>query len=242
MAITTRDVPYSDGDVALHGVLAWDDAAGAPLPGILLVHGGAGLDDHAREQARRYAALGHTVFACDMFGDGVIGDRERMIARLVGMRDDPTRLVQRARAGVAALVACPEADGCLAAVGFCFGGLTVITLARFGTDIAGVISMHGALATKAPAQPGAVRAKILACHGASDPHVPWSDVVAFSDEMTNASANWQLIAYGGAVHGFTHRNAVPGATPGVEYHEATDRRSFAAAQAFLEELPGARRG
>jgi len=240
MPITTRDVPYDDCETALNGVLAWDDSASAPQPGILLVHGGAGLDSHAREQAARYASLGFAVFALDMFGSGVLGDREAMMARLRAMRDDPTGLVRRARAGLSALVACPEADGCLAAVGFCFGGLTVITLARFGVDIAGVISMHGALATPAPAQPGVVRAKILACHGASDPHVPWKDVVAFGEEMTQAGADWQLIAYGGAVHGFTHRHAVPGAMPGVEYHEPTDRRSFAAAREFLEELRAGR--
>lgn len=240
MSISTRDVAYGDGDVALTGVLAWDGAAAAPQPGILLVHGGAGLDDHAREQAQRYAALGFAVLACDMFGGGVLGDRERIMARLLAMRADPSGLVRRARAGLSALVACPEADGCLAAVGFCFGGLAVITLARFGTDIAGVISMHGALATKVPAQPGAMRAKVLACHGASDPHVPWSDVVAFGEEMTQARADWQLIAYGGAVHGFTHRHAVPGAVPGVDYHEPTDRRSFAAAAEFLRELRGRR--
>jgi len=99
-----------------------------------------------------------------------------------------------------------------------------------------VISMHGALATPRRAQPGAVRAKILACHGAIDPHVPMSDVAAFAEEMTDAGADWQLLMYGGAMHGFTHTDAKPGARHGVEFHEATDRRSFEAATAFLDEL------
>jgi dienelactone hydrolase len=117
--------------------------------------------------------------------------------------------------------------------------MTVITLARQGSDLAGVISMHGALATPRRAEPGAVRAKVLACHGAQDPHVPVADVTAFMEEMTNAGADWQLIAYGNAVHGFTHADAVPGAIPGVEYDQATDRRSFEAARQFLAELfPG----
>lgn len=236
MAITTRTVAYRDGDTPLQGVLAYDDTQPAPKPGVLLVHGGAGLDDHSRGQAQRYAALGHTVLACDMYGPGVAGDRDRIRALLTELRNDPDRLVRRAVAGIDALRDCPEAGGCLAAVGFCFGGMTVITLARAGVDLAGVISMHGALATVRPAQPGAVRARILACHGALDPHVPVGDVATFVEEMNAAGADWQLNAYGGAVHGFTHSDAAPGAMPGVEYHEPTDRRSFAAARAFLEEL------
>jgi dienelactone hydrolase len=235
MATATRIVTYNDQETALTGFLAWDDAAPRPVPGLLLVHGGAGLDDHAKGQAQRYAARGYAVLACDMFGDGVAGDRERVMACLTGLRDDPQRLSRRAQAGLTALAGCPEADGRLAAVGFCFGGLAVLTLARSGAEVMGVVSMHGSLATVRPAEPGAVRAKLLVCHGALDPHVPLADVVGFAEEMGHARADWQLIMYGGAVHGFTHEHATPGAIPGVAYDEPTDRRSFAAALAFLAE-------
>jgi dienelactone hydrolase len=235
MATATRTVTYGDQDTTLTGLLAWDDAAGHPLPGLLLVHGGAGLDDHAKGQARRYAAHGYAVLACDMFGDGVAGNRERVMACLMGLRDDPQRLSRRAQAGLAALAGCPEADGRLAAVGFCFGGLAVLTLARSGADVPAVVSIHGSLATVKPAEPGAVKARVLACHGALDPHVPLADVVAFAEEMGHAGADWQLIMYGGAMHGFTHEHATPGAIPGVAYDAPADRRSFAAALAFLAE-------
>ncbi|HEY6277752.1 MAG TPA: dienelactone hydrolase family protein [Streptosporangiaceae bacterium] len=238
MVTATRMVTYNDQETALTGVLAWDDAAGHPLPGLLLVHGGAGLDDHAKGQAQRYAAHGYAVLACDMFGEGVAGNRERVMARLLGLRDDPQRLSQRAQAGLMALAACPEVDGRFAAVGFCFGGLTVLTLARSGADLMGVVSMHGSLATAQPAAPGAVKAKVLACHGALDPHVPMADVMSFAEEMTGAGADWQLIMYGGALHGFTHEHAIPGATPGVAYDRLADERSFLAARAFLAEAFG----
>ena len=233
--IATRELSYQDQGTALTGVLAWDGAARQPLPGLLLVHGGAGLDDHAKGQARRYAEHGYVVLACDMFGEGVAGDRERVIACLTGLRDDPDRLARRAQAGLTALAACPETDGRFAAVGFCFGGLTVLTLARAGAALRGVVSMHGSLATVRPADPGAVRARVLACHGALDPHVPMADVANFAAEMDHAGADWQLIIYGGAVHGFTHEHAAPGAIPGVAYDEAADRRSFLAARTFLAE-------
>jgi dienelactone hydrolase len=238
MAIATRPVHYDDQETALTGVLAWDDAAPHQLPGLLLVHGGAGLDDHARGQARRYAEHGYAVLAGDMFGEGVAGNRERVMACLTGLRDDPERLARRARAGLAALAGCPEVDGRLAAVGFCFGGLAVLTLARSGADLAGVVSMHGSLATARPAQPGTVRAKVLACHGALDPHVPPADVTRFAEEMNHARADWQLIMYGGAMHGFTHSRAVPGAMPGVAYDARADQRSFQAARTFLAQALG----
>ena len=233
MATATRTVTYADQDTALTGFLTWDEATPLPQPGLLLVHGGAGLDEHARGQARRYAALGYAVLAADMFGAGVAGNRERVLACLLALRHDPRLLTRRGAAGLAALAACPDVDGRLAAVGFCFGGLAVLTLARSGADLAGVVSMHGSLATASPAEPGAVSAKVLACHGALDPHVPMTDVTRFAEEMDRARADWQLIVYGGAMHGFTHSDAVPGATPGVAYDALADQRSFAAARSFL---------
>jgi dienelactone hydrolase len=134
-----------------------------------------------------------------------------------------------------ALAGCQEVAGPAAAVGFCFGGMAALALARSGADLAGVVSIHGSLATSRPACPGAVTARILACHGAADPHVPAADVATFAEEMNHAEADWQLVMYGRAQHGFTHRHAVPGATPGVAYDRLADERSFAAARTFLAE-------
>jgi dienelactone hydrolase len=239
MTISARPLAYRDADTPLTGMLYRDQAAPGSRPGILLVHGGAGLDDHARDQAVRYAALGYVVLACDMFGDGVAGDRERVIGCVTALRDDPALLAQRGQAGLAALAASPRTIGPLAAVGFCFGGLAVLTMARAGADLAGVVSIHGSLATPAPApaQPGAVRARILVCHGALDPHVPLIQVTAFAEEMNRAGADWQMILYGGAMHGFTHsRTAASAAVPGVAYDPQADHRSFAATRAFLHGL------
>ena len=199
MNIATRDLSYRDLETPLTGLFCWNEAQEGSRPGILLIHGGAGLDAHAREQACRYAALGYAVLACDMFGDGIAGDRERVMACLLALRDDPGRLVRRGRAGLAALAGCPEAAGPAAAVGFCFGGMAALALARAGTNLAGpgpadpglaaVVSIHGSLATSAPARPGAVTARILACHGAADPHVLPADVAAFAAEMNDAGAD-----------------------------------------------------
>jgi dienelactone hydrolase len=232
--LTTRTVAYADRDTPLTGELYWD-TDDVPGPGILLIHGGGGLDDHARGQASRYAALGYVVFACDMLGDGVAGDRERVIGSLTALRDDPGLLAGRARAGLAELADGELAREPFAAVGFCFGGLAALTLARSGAELAAAVSIHGSLVTPRPAEPGAVKARVLACHGALDPHVPMADATGFAEEMDRAGADWQLIIYGGAMHGFTHKHAVPGAVPGVAYHRLADERSFAATRAFLAE-------
>jgi dienelactone hydrolase len=236
--ISAVTLPYHDLDIPLIGVLCRDEKLRGQRPGLLLIHGGAGLDEHARGQARRYAALGYTVFACDMFGEGIAGDRNRVIGCLTALRDDPAFLVRRARAGLAALASSADISGRVAAVGFCFGGLAALTLARAGEPLAGVVSIHGSLATATPAEPGAVRARLLVCHGALDPHVPLADVTAFAAEMDRAGADWQLIMYGGARHGFTHTDAIPGAIPGVGYDARADSRSFLAARDFLAEAYG----
>ncbi|QIS12193.1 dienelactone hydrolase family protein [Nocardia arthritidis] len=232
VTVSTCSLPYRDDDTSLAGVLYWSST---PAPGVLLVHGGAGLDQHARDQAHRYAELGYTVLACDMYGDGVRGDREKILECLTTLRDDPALLVRRATAGLTALSECPEATGDAVAIGFCFGGMVCLALARSGANLAAAVSIHGSLATSAPARPGGVKARILVCHGARDPHVPLTDVTAFAEEMNRADADWQLIMYGRAVHGFTHAQAVSGATPGVAYDRSADLHSFAATKALLAE-------
>ena len=230
--LTVIEVKYRDGETPLTGFLARPDAPGV-RPGLLVCHGGAGLDAHARERASRLAGLGFVALACDLFGDGVAGERQRVMATILALRDDPSTLCRRAQAGLDALSAQPDV-GPLGAVGFCFGGLTVLELARSGAALAGVVSFHGSLSTRRPAAPGAVRSKLLVCHGALDPHVPAAQVSAFLEEMNACGADYQLIAYGGAVHGFTHEGP-PQGMPGVAHHALADARSWAAMRAFLGE-------
>jgi len=236
--ILTQDISYRDQDVPLTGTLYEAERREAGNPGILPIHGGAGLDDHARDQARRYAAAGFTVFACDMLGDGVAGHRDRVVKCLTEMRDDPAMLARRGQAGLAVLAARPDVSERRAAIGYCFGGMAALELARAGAPLTSVVSIRGSLATKRPAGPGSVSAKVLACHGSADPHVPLTDVAAFAEEMNAAAADWQLIMYGRAMHGFTHRTAAPGGIPGVEYDAAAEERSFRAVRAFLAETLG----
>ena len=228
-------IHYREDDVDLTGLMLMGDTEAGPRPGILLIHGGAGLDAHAEGRARQFAALGYTAFACDMYGDRVAGDRQRIMAAITGFRADRDRLVRRAQAGIDVLASHPQVNGRIAAVGYCFGGMVALEIARAGLRLAGVVCVHGSLAASRRAEAGTIRARMLVCHGALDPHSPPSHVAAFVEEMNGAGADWQLNVYGGAMHGFTHENAA-GQQPGVAYHAPSDARSTTAIRAFLEEL------
>jgi len=236
MAIVSHKIEYRDADTELTGLLFTDATRTGKRPGLLLVHHGAGLDDHAKTHSHSYAELGFVVFACDLYGPGVAGNRERTMALLGEMRSDPAKLCRRAQAGLDVLKAQPQLDGRIAAIGYCFGGMTVLQMARRGAEFSGIVSVHGSLATIVPAEPGAIKSKILVCHGAIDPHVPMPQVIAFAEEMTQAGADWQLILYGGAMHGFTHKTVA--GMPGVAYHAAADARSTVAIRDFFLELFG----
>jgi len=235
MRLETEPIAYRDGDARLNGFLAIDADRAGKRPGVLVVHGGAGLDDHARGRARRFAESGFAVFACDMYGEGVAGNRERIMRHIGDLRNDRSVLVRRVQAAVEILSSQPHVDGRIAAVGYCLGGMIALEYARAGSTINGVVSVHGNLETANAAEPSSIRARILVCHGALDPHVPMSQVTAFAEEMKTAGADYQLIVYGNAMHGFTHETAA-GQQPGVLYHAQTDARSSVAIQDFFTEL------
>jgi dienelactone hydrolase len=234
----TRDVDYRCEEANLRGYLAYENAAG-PRPGVLVFHEGLGLNEFAMERARRLAELGYVALAADMFGERRQGKNLQEIATLVGgLRAEPEKLRARGRAGLATLAALPQvdADRC-AAIGFCFGGSVVLELARAGADLKAVVSFHGVLATKLPAQSGQVKASVLVCTGAEDPLAPPDQVAAFEDEMRAAAvADWQVISYGNTLHGFTNPAADGSMMRTAMYNEQADRRSWASMQSLFDEV------
>jgi dienelactone hydrolase len=236
--IKTSDVEYRDGDLVCQGFLAYDDAVAGKRPGVLVVHEAWGLHTHAMERAKMIAGLGYVGFAADMYGGRRhTTNREEMMGIMGDIRQNPPKLRGRAKAALNTLIAQPQVDTTrLGGIGFCFGGTTVLELARDGTNLAGVVSFHGNLTTLAPAQPGKVKASILVCHGADDPLVPHEQLVGFENEMRAAGADWQLLSYGGTVHSFTNPAADGTGIPGTLYNKRTDERSWAAMQAFFSEV------
>ncbi|HEX7005602.1 MAG TPA: dienelactone hydrolase family protein [Alphaproteobacteria bacterium] len=237
--MTTQTLDYRHGDTACRGHLVLPQASGA-RPGIVIFHEAPGLNDNVKRRAAMLAELGYVALGADMYGGGTVAkDGDEAMRLMGGLREDTPLLRARARAALDALAARPEVDrGRLAAIGYCFGGFTALELARSGAPLAGVVSFHGLLGTQQPAKPGAIKGKILACTGAADPLVPADQVVAFQREMSEAGVDWQVVAYGGAQHGFTNPAADALNRPGFGYQEAADLRSWAAMRTFFGEIFG----
>ncbi len=236
------DLAYFDGDQRCLGVLELPDAGQfpGPRPGIVVVHEAWGLGAQVQRRARMLAELGYVALAADIFGDRHIpADPPEAFGIIGAFAADTGALRARAGAAVAALKAHPLCDGRIAAIGYCFGGRTVLELARAGhPDVAAVVSFHGALDTVSPAEKGAVSAKILVCHGAEDELVPHGQLTAFLDEMAAAGADCQTIAYTGAKHSFTNPEAQGQLMPTIIHHQRTDDRSWRAMQAHFQDVFG----
>src|SRR6195256_5873383 len=234
-----NDIDYHDDTVICRGFIAYDDRASGKRPGVLVFHEGLGLGEHIIERTRRVAKLGYVALAADMFGGRrQARDLEDMRGLVGDLRNDPTKLRARGRAALATLASQPQVDaGKLCAIGFCLGGSVVLELARDGADLKAVVSFHGVLATKAPAQPGKVSASILVLTGADDPLAPPDHVAAFENEMRAAGArDWQVITYGNTHHAFTNPAADGSFLSGTLYNEQSDHRSWVAMTSFLEEM------
>ena len=237
-ATTTRPVEYKAGELTLIGYLAYDDAKTGQRPGVLVVHDWIGLGDFAKKKAEELAELGYVAFAVDMYGGGLVAADQEEAARLAGaLKGNRSEMRARVRAGLEALASLPQvAPGKLAAIGFCFGGTTVLELARSGAPVAGVVSFHGGLATPDPGDAKNIKGKVLVLHGGDDPLVPPPEVSAFEDEMRRAKVDWQLVAYGGAVHSFTNPKAGIDPSRGAAYNEAAAKRSWRAMRDFFAEI------
>ena len=237
-AIRTEAVAYHDGDTALEGFLAYDDASVTQRPGVLVVHEWKGLNAHAKTRAKRLAELGYIAFAIDMYGQGVVAKDHAEAAQLSGaFRNDRAFMRQRARAGLDVLrhhpLTNPER---VAAIGYCFGGTTVLELARSGETLRGVVVLHGPLDTPHPEDAQHIQGRVLVLLGADDPHIPFEQVTAFKQEMDRASIDYQLIQYPGAVHSFTVYEVGDDPSTGVAYNAKADHASWEAMRAFLSEV------
>lgn len=234
-AIKTEVIEYREGDTVLEGFVAYDTDKGA-RPAVLVVHQWMGLGDYEKKRCEMLAGLGYTAFAVDIYGKGVRPANPGEAGKLAGQyKGDRALFRRRLAAGLAQMEKLPSVDAAhTAAIGYCFGGTGVLELARSGAGIRGVVSFHGGLGSPTPDDAKNIKARVLACHGADDPFVPAEEVAGFEKEMRDAGVDWQLIAYGGAVHSFTDWRAT-GAMKGAQYNEKADKRSWEAMKSFLAE-------
>ena len=236
--IKMETVDYMEGDTALEGVLIYDDTIVTKRPGILIAHQWKGLTEYEKKRGEMLAKLGYVAFAADIYGKGTRPKNVQEASQFAGKyKADRELLRRRVKAGFEQLKKSRMVDTQnIAAIGYCFGGTTVLELARSGAELDGVVSFHGGLGTpNADASP-TIKAKVLALHGADDPHVPPAEVQAFADEMRKGNVDWQLVAYGNAVHSFTDWNAGNDNSKGSAYNEKADKRSWEDMKDFFNEM------
>jgi dienelactone hydrolase len=237
LAIQTRSIEYKDGDVLLEGYLAWDDTNADQRPGVLISHAWAGRSEFEEGKAESLAELGYAGFALDLYGKGMRGSNaEENGALMQPLLDDRSMLQRRMQLALAQIGKQDVVDPSrVAAMGFCFGGLSVLDLARTGADVAGVASFHGLFKAPGNTAGNRISAKVLVMHGWEDPMATPDQVLSLADELNEMGADWQIHAYGNTMHAFTNPAANdPGF--GTVYNAQADRRSWQSLQLFLAEI------
>lgn len=237
-AVKTQTIDYEHGVVKLQGFLAYDDAQSGLRPAVLVTHDWTGHNEYARRRAVQLAELGYVGFALDMYGQGVLlKDPQQASAKASTFKKDRHLTRVRMNAALAVVRQQPMVDPKRVAVmGYCFGGLCALELARSGAEIVGCVSFHGDLSSPHPEDARNVKCPVLALHGADDPHVPPDQVAAFEDEMRKTGVDWQLVAYGNAVHSFTNPAAGNDKSRGNAYDAKADARSWEELKRFLAEV------
>ncbi len=237
MAIREQRVEYTDGEITFHGFLCYDDERSGALPAVLISHAWRGRSEFEERKARRLAWLGYVALAVDVFGEGKTGKTTQECQALIApLMADRKLLGRRMNAALKFVRSLPQVDAArVAAMGFCFGGLCALDLARSGADVRGVVSFHGLLKPAPGAYGAPITSKVLILHGYDDPMAPPQEVIAIADEFKAAGVDWQLHAYGQTMHAFT----LPGANDasfGTVYNQNADRRSWHTLMGFLEEV------
>ena len=232
--VKTQLVEYKDGSTTLEGYLAYDDSIQGKRPGILVVHEWNGVGKYVQGRAEQLAKLGYLAFAADIYGKGVRPDTMEACQVVSGKyRNDRGLMRARAQLALDQLKKNDLVDASrLAAIGYCFGGTTVLELARSGADVKGVVSFHGGLDTPNPADAKNIKAKVLVCQGGADSFT-LTAIPAFEKEMKDAKVDYKLIKYKGAKHGFTNP-AYTDPNQGICYNAKADKDSWKAMQEFFK--------
>jgi dienelactone hydrolase len=235
--MVTKEYTYKLDTMTFKGFLAYDDAIKGKRPGVLVVHEWWGLNDFAKTQAKRLAEMGYVALAADMYGNGTNTADPKTAGAMAGSLRGTPRLRESALAGLSALLCQADVDSHrVAAIGFCFGGSAVLDLAYGGAKVNGVVTFHGGLFSPKEQDIKNIKTKILVLHGADDPTMPRDTVLAFQDAMRKSVADWQMVYYANAVHGFTNPANGTDNSRGVAYNPLAAQRSWEQMKLFLNEV------
>lgn len=237
-AVQSKAISYQYEDIPMTGYLYWDDAIEGERPGVLVIHEWWGLNDYAKKRAAMLAELGYVAFAADMYGNNSVTDQpdqarnwmQEVTADVEGWRE-------RALLGLEQLKASGLlAEGEVAAIGYCFGGATILQLAYADAPLKGVVSFHGSLPAAPEESQGKISPRILVLHGYADDWVGPDIVTNFRTKLDAAGADWEMNSYGGVRHGFTNPDAADYGIPNLQYDAQADARSWQRMQTFFNEI------
>ena len=235
--IKTQEMEYKQGDTTLQGFLAWDDAIKGKRPGVLVVHEWWGHNQHARNQAIRLAKAGYVGFSLDMYGKGKLATHPKdAMAFVQEATKDPAITVARFKAAYELLQKQPQVDPKdIGAIGYCFGGAVVLSMAASGVDLDAVGTFHGAMPQVTP-EKGKVKAQILIQTGGADPMVTKDKVEGFEKALKDAGAKVEVVTYPDAKHSFTNPDADKAGMDGLAYNADADQKSWDKLLAFLKQV------
>lgn len=237
MTLAYNTINYVDDDTLLEGFFAYDDSFSDRRPAVLIAHAWGGRDDFVKQKAEQLAKMGYFAFALDMYGEGKTGStNEENLALIQPFIDDRALLQKRINAALYAVTLLPWVDDKnIAVIGFFFGGLCALDLARSAANIKGAVSFHGLLNKPEFTADKAISAKVLVLHGYDDPMPPPALLTEFADEMTTLKVDWQLQCYGKTQHAFTNLQANDPKL-GLIYDATAERRAWLSMQNFLSEI------
>ena len=237
--IKTKAVEYKHGDTALTGWLAWDDATTGKVPGVLVIHEWWGLNEHAKERAEKLAGEGYVAFAADMYGTGRVTTKPDQARAWYGeVTTDLSSWMERAQIALDVLKGHENVDSeKLAAMGFCFGGTTVMQMAYAGSEVDAVVSYHGSLPLPGADVTG-ISQRVLVAHGRDDPFVPPERVAPFQESLDRIGAEWEMTVYSGTRHSFTNKDAGQYQMDALAYNEIADKNSWSATMRLFDDVFG----
>jgi dienelactone hydrolase len=235
--VVTKTVPYQYEGKTMQGYLAYDDAKSGPRPGVLVIHEWWGLNDYAKSRTRQLAEMGYIAFAADMYGDGkTTRDQKEAQAWSAAASSPPEQLALLSKAGLDVLRKQPQTDvEKMAAIGFCFGGTSVLQLTYAGVRLKAAATFHAGLVVPDEKQAVKIRAPLLILHGAEDPFNKQETVDGLRKALDAVKVDWYMVSYGNAVHGFSNPEADSFKIPGIGYNEKAARRSWNEMQDFFSE-------
>ena len=234
--VVTKTIAYEQGGQKLEGYLAYDDAKSGPRPGVLVIHEWWGLNDYTKSRARQLAEMGYVAFAADMFGAGKVTRDPKQAQEWYAMVADGKLMAPRSKAGLDVLRQQPQTDKSkLAAIGFCFGGSTVLQLAYSGEPLNATVTFHGGLMPPSDAQLASIKSPILILHGAEDNFIKPETIDQVRASLDKGKVDWYMVTYANAVHAFSNPDADSFKLPGIGYNEKAARRSWDEMQRFFKE-------